>query len=445
MDRENYRRPADDYDSYGQAPSQRPAYSHTEEGGYGESAGRGSSSEPQQNGYQDYRGTRRTSRPEEGPARPPRKKRKRRGCLVAFLLALVLLFSSFGFLFVYVGNEINGKHATAVGTVIVEIPLNSGTEAIGNALQAKGLIGSALIFRAYVRFRQESPAFQAATFTLTGGMTYEEIIAVLTTPVDERETVMVTFPETRSAIRFAIICEDAGLCTREGFLAAANNIEAYADIPAISRLVDDFDPNTFMKAEGYLAPNTYQFYVDETPEEIVRKLYWQFDAVVTPFYEQMERQGLSLREAITLASIVEAEASGTTDENRRLVAGVFWNRLQNPEVFPHLGSEVTFWYLRDVVATYYDNDWRNIPPELFNAYHTEEHNPQARVGLPAGPIGAPSVLALEAALNPDTADGYYFFVTDLTGKYYFARTLEEHEANIREMERINNSLSGQAA
>ena len=96
-----------------------------------------------------------------------------------------------------------------------------------------------------------------------------------------------------------------------------------------------------MKAEGYLFPDTYEFYADETPHNIVRKLYEQFDKVITPeMYTRMDELGMSLREVITLASLVQEEAG--LPANQAGVSGVFHNRLKPDSPYPRMGSDVTW-------------------------------------------------------------------------------------------------------
>ena len=193
------------------------------------------------------------------------------------------------------------------------------------------------------------------------------------------------------------------------------------------------NPDRFMKCEGYLFPDTYEFFVDDSVYNYVDKLYAEFDAKVTPELRQRASDlGMTLEEAITLASFVQEEAGNAEDAR---VSAVFHNRLAEDSPYPRLESNASSYvqnpednnYIYNWIAPYYGG-WDNIPENIYNAYNTYELN-----GLPAGPISNPGIDAIEAALYPDEEylDGkYYFFVTDKNGVYYYAKTKAEHDANV---------------
>lgn len=399
------------------------------------------------------------------------------GCLVVFLVAIVLIGGLLFWGWRTLSSEISGKNATATGTVTIKVEQGDGGRSIGAKLKNAGMIGdkslfgfvdSDTIFRFYVRFGDSSAGFQQGTFELTPGMSYDEIIEALSEPPAARETVRVTFPEGRTVWQFGRVLEDAGLCTQEEFIKEANNIENYTDIAFFAYL--QWEDNTYMRAEGYLAPDTYEFYVDDDVETIVRRLYEQFNTNLESMtftsesgeeisvYEKMEERGLSLRETITLASIVEKEASGIPD-HKPAVARVFWNRLtmEGSNVPKTLGSDVTLYYIRDFISRDYDTSgyeetqwWKAVQdqnPDLFYAYYTGDDSLQPRVGLTAGPICNPNVDAIRAALEPANTvqDGdqtidlstKIYFLTDLYGNVYYADEYWEHEQNIATMNQMN--------
>ena len=159
-------------------------------------------------------------------------------------------------------------------------------------------------------------------------------------------------------------------------------------------------------------------------------------------YAALDQQGRSLHELITLASFVQEEAGNDQDSN---VAQVFLNRLAEGSPYPRLESNVSSYiqsdednnYLWNWVAPWYGG-WDAIPPEIVAAYDT-----YAREGLPAGPVSNPGLAAIQAALDPhpdEEAREAYFFVTDLTGRYYYAHTLAEHQANVRTAREVNRGL-----
>ena len=253
----------------------------------------------------------------------------------------------------------------------------------------------------------------------------------------------VTIPEGTTAIAIAQKMESAGLCTAEEFLKEANegDFSAYTFWQYVPE--DKDAPNRFMKCEGYLFPETYDFLKDDTVHNYVATFYAQFDAQFTKeMYAALKKQGMTLPELVTLASFVQEEAGNSQDSN---VAQVFRNRLAEGSPYPrlqsntssHIQSDADNNYLWNWVAPYYDG-WDNIPENILTAYDT-----YSCIGLPAGPISNPGLAAIKAALEPqpdEEAKDAYFFVTDLKGNYYYAHTLAEHNANCKTAAAVNKSL-----
>lgn len=369
------------------------------------------------------------------------RKRASRGCLIAFLVVLAIVVGVGLFFFFTIKSEIDGNKATATETVTMDVARGSSGRTIGAKLEEAGLISNANIFRFYTRFGSSNAVFQEGRFYLEPGMSYDEIIEALSQAPPPRETMNVTFPEGSTSMQFAAIVEEKGICTAAEFLEAANDLERYTDIDVIARILEEGqDPDTFMPSEGYLAPNTYNFFVDESAENVVRKLYEQLDAEMTAeVYARMEEQNLTVIQTITLASLVEEEAG--LPENQPGVAGVFWNRLQGDREGTDfdrrtMGSDVTFYYIRDWIARDYGGNYEDVPENLFYAYYSGDEDPKTREGLPAGPISNPSQTAIQAALYPEESN-YYYFLTDFYGTYYYATTFAEHSRNVDTMERMN--------
>ena len=159
-------------------------------------------------------------------------------------------------------------------------------------------------------------------------------------------------------------------------------------------------------------------------------------------YKELEKQELTLPEVITLASFVQEEAGNDQDSN---VAQVFRNRLAEGSPYPKLQSNTSSYvqsdadnnYLWNWVAPYYGG-WEDIPENIRNAYDT-----YTCTGLPAGPISNPGLAAIQAALAPQCDEEVrdcYFFVTDLSSHYYYAKTYAEHQANCQKAAEVNQSL-----
>ena len=369
---------------------------------------------------------------------------KKKGGAVKILLAVVLLLVlAAGAAGVFAYNEIhgNGKPGTEV---TVSIPQGSGVASIANRLKEAGVIRSTYLFRWYVGQKGAASKLQYGDFTLQkSACSYDAIIAVLSTYA-KAETVRVTIPEGTTAIAIAQKMEAAGLCSAEDFLKEANEGD-FSKYTFWQYVPDDVDaPDRFMKCEGYLFPETYEFLKDDTVHNYVATFYAQFDAQITDeMYAELEKQDMTLPQLITLASFVQEEAGNSQDSN---VAQVFRNRLADGSPYPRLQSNTSSHiqsdddnnYLWNWVAPYYGG-WDKIPENIVAAYDT-----YSCTGLPAGPISNPGLAAIKAALTPEpdeAAKNAYFFVTDLKGSYYYAHTLSEHNANCKTAAAVNRSMN----
>ena len=368
--------------------------------------------------------------------------RKKGGAGRILLVVLLLLLLAAGAAVLFAYNEIHGNGAPGSTEVTVSIPQGSGVAAIANKLKDAGVIRSAYLFRWYVGEKGAAAKMQYGDFELTTGSSYDALISTLS-QYAKAETVRVTIPEGTTAIAIAQKMEAAGLCTAEEFLKEANegDFSAYTFWQYVPE--DKDAPNRFMKCEGYLFPETYEFLKNDTVHNYVATFYAQFDAQFTAeMYAALKKQDMTLPELVTLASFVQEEAGNSQDSN---VAQVFRNRLAEGSPYPrlqsntssHVQSDADNNYLWNWVAPYYGG-WDNIPENILAAYDT-----YSCTGLPAGPISNPGLAAIKAALEPqpdEEAKNAYFFVTDLKGNYYYAHTLAEHNANCKTAAAVNKNL-----
>ena len=367
--------------------------------------------------------------------------RKKGGVWKILLVLAVLLALAVGGALLFARNEISGNGRPGT-EVTVSIPQGSGVSAIAQKLKDAGVIRSAYLFRWYVGQKGAASKLQYGDFTLQkSACSYDAIIAALSTYA-KAETVRVTIPEGTTAIAIAQKMEAAGLCSAEDFLKEAN--EGDFSKYTFWQYVPDDAPDRFMKCEGYLFPDTYEFLKDDTVHNYVATFYAQFDAQITEeMYAELEKQAMTLPELITLASFVQEEAGNSQDSN---VAQVFRNRLADGSPYPRLQSNTSSHiqsdddnnYLWNWVAPYYGG-WDKIPENIVAAYDT-----YSCTGLPAGPISNPGLAAIKAALTPEpdeAAKNAYFFVTDLKGSYYYAHTLSEHNANCKTAAAVNKSMN----
>ncbi len=354
-------------------------------------------------------------------------RKSNKGCFVLLGLFLVLLIAA-GVIGVGIINEIGGAK-TPGEAVTVTVEQGSGPARIANILKDAGVIRYPRVFRMYAKQQGAAGNLQYGEFALEQGMSYDAIIEVLTTTV-KRASTTVTFPEGITAIQFAQRMEEAGLCTAEEFLDVANNGD-FSQYDFWNQIPNDPE-HRFMKCEGYLAPNTYQFFNDDTVYNYVDKLYAQFQSEIPEeFTARAKELGMTLDQVVTLASFVQEEAGNAESAH---VSAVFHNRLAPGSPYPRLESNVSSYvqnpednnYIYNWIAPYYGG-WDKIPASIYASYNTYE-----LAGLPAGPVSNPGADAIRAALYPDQEyldAGYYFFVTDKNGKYYYGKTIDEHAAN----------------
>lgn len=255
--------------------------------------------------------------------------RKKGGALKIVLVLLVLLLVVAGGGVWMAKREIDG--GTPGEEVPVSIQQGSGVGTIANALKEAGVIKFPRLFRWYVGKQGAAAKLQYGEFTLAPGSSYDDLIEVLS-EYAKAESVRLTFPEGTTAIAMARKMEDAGLCTAEEFLKEANTGD-FSEYKFWQYVPDDKDaPDRFLKCEGYLFPDTYEFLKDDTVHNYVATFYAHFDKQITDaMYKQLDEQGMTLPELITLASFVQEEAGNDQDDN---VAQVFRNRLAEGSPYP---------------------------------------------------------------------------------------------------------------
>lgn len=369
-----------------------------------------------------------------------RKKRNNgpSGCLIVGIVLVILLALAVGGIWMWANTDIKGNRGEPVTEATVLVEMGSGPLTIGKQLQEEGIIKNAQLFRLYIKQKKLADTLQYGEFTLSSDQSYDAIIAMLQTTNQNRETVRVTFPEGIPAVQFAQRMEEAGLCTAQEFLDTANTGD-FSKFKFWSKR--DENPNQFMKCEGYLFPDTYDFFKDDTVYNMVAKIYGQFDSKITDeMYTQIEGMGFTLSEFVTLSSLVQEEAGGV--DHQADVAAVFLNRLKPDAIVSKLESNTSSYiknpddnnYLFNTVANYYGG-WENIPQEIIDNYDTYH-----KEGLPAGPISNPGIDAMVNTINYTKDSPYYFFVTDLAGKYYFGKTANEHAANCEAAWAVNATM-----
>ncbi|MEG2928971.1 MAG: endolytic transglycosylase MltG [Oscillospiraceae bacterium] len=347
--------------------------------------------------------------------------------ILAALLCVIVILACIGGYFAWdMSSDSKGKNLTEQ-EITIEVPKGSGANAVGKILKASGVIKNDLYFKLYVK-KNPVEGLQYGTFTMKKGMAYGDIIKTLTVVQDKRQTVSVTIPEGSTIIKFSKLVEEAGLCSAQEFIDTVESTDwsAYRFYQYVRE-----DVNKPFKMEGFLFPDTYEFFPDATPQQIAEKMVAHFDSMITDkMYEDMEKAGFNLQDIVTLASYVQEEAGDP--KNQGDVAAVFLNRLKPGSPHPKLESDVSYYYMREFIEPYLGVGRDKSPIEMQNAINTYNC-----VGIPVTPVSSPGIDAIMATIYPTENSPYYFFLTDLTGKYYYAKTYEEHAQNINTMKAVN--------
>lgn len=354
---------------------------------------------------------------------PKKRKKKKRGHghIIFGLLLSVFIISVSILAAVFILNC--SKEFLAIGKsdieLVIDIPMNSSTADIAEILYNEGIISNVDLFRFFSKFKGADGTYIAGTHTLSPKMDYNTLIEVLQEEAEnQRETADMVFQEGITLFEAAQKLEEKNVCNAEEFIKVFNAGGFGFDFEESVRV----SSLKFYKMEGYFFPDTYQFYVEEDPRVVAKKIYKNFDARITPdLYGRMRDLDMELEDVLTLASVVQAEAANTRD--MKLVASVFYNRLNNPDEYPLLQSDPTTNYVEEIIKP--NIEFKS--EAMFKAYDTYQG-----AGLPPGPICNPGLDAINAVLYPAESDYYYFCSNLETGEFFYAETLDEHNQNLVE-------------
>ncbi|MDD3193069.1 MAG: endolytic transglycosylase MltG [Oscillospiraceae bacterium] len=371
---------------------------------------------------------------------PKKKKKVKKQYRVGRALLLTLLFLGLSvylaFFAIHAFEDLTavnlfGGDRTSVEQMTVEIPEGASVGQIARILKESGTITEPLAFRLYVMLKQED-GFQSGEYILTDQMDYDSIIYALQAGTERTDVVEIMFPEGSTSTDIAQKLEENGVCSASDFLTALNG-SAYN-----YTFVENIPQNAlrFYKLEGYLFPNTHQFFVGESANSVVNRFLKDFNSQITDAMRtRMNELNLTLDQTLALASIIQKEASDP-DEMKN-VSEVYHNRLNNSDAYPNLQSDPTIYYVERVIK----KKIGIANQQMYDAYNT-----YVCAGLPVGPICNPGLDAIEAALYPAQHEQtYYYFVTDDAGTYYYAQTLSEHEANIAQADKVNKEVAASSA
>ena len=354
--------------------------------------------------------------------------------VLVILIGAAVTYGLFTFALNYVLQKyvmpVDSGDATPIEFVVQS---NDSASQIANMLysaggeEGHGLIANKAVFKIYVDFAGKANKLKAGTYILSRNMGIGQIVDILTEGNPPKQTLKFKIQEGHTILRILSSLKEAGLTVDETeFLALCNDREQYAKYFLETVPENTPEHTRDYMLEGYLFPDTYEAYIDADANAIISRMLSRFNEIFTASYvERAAELNMTIDEVVTLASVIEREASADTDFAK--VAAVFHNRLNKGQ---KLESCATLQYVH-----------KDQPPKL--EYTQEErsvksgYNTYLNSGLPVGPIGNPGKKAIEAALYPDETfieEGYLYFCTkdpnDENKELAFAKTYEEHQKNV---------------
>ena len=336
---------------------------------------------------------------------------------IIFLIIGVLLLGMFG-LYQY---QVSPTDKSSNAKVEVVIKQGMSTSQIASLLKKKYLIRDEFFFKVYMKLNRRD-SIKASTYYLSKNMSLDNISSLLEKGASNTD-ISITFKEGKTIKDYAKVLSETTNISEDEFLTKMKDKTYLTSLIKSYWFLTDaiLDSNIYYGLEGYLAPDTYNFKdKDVTVEEVIKTLLDQEEKNLSPYKDTLSK--MNVHEVLTLASISELE--GLKDTDRKLIVGVFQNRLSKGM---NLGSDVTTYYAFNQAMD------KDLTSEMFNTYNPYNTRSSAMAGkLPVGPICNPSKESILASINPTKSD-YYYFVADKNGNVYYTKTSSEHSAKVKEL------------
>lgn len=356
--------------------------------------------------------------------RKPVKKSSSVRSTYIFFIVVIVVSMALSIYAVFCMNDVLAITKTKSSvTVSLQEEVDSTSDAI-DILADKGLIKCKNFCKLFAKYREAyvGGPYQPGVYYLNGKMGLEGMLMTLQGDSSTSETVTLMFPEGSTLPEIVDKLVENDVCDRTALLSVINSTDfSYS-------LVSDLKAKEEVpyRLEGYLFPDTYEFYVGENASSVIKKFLANGDAKITDEdRKKAEKLGYSMYEIITIASIIQKEAG--SDEQMKTISSVIHNRLSDKTNFPSIGCQSTSDYITNFVGPSLSSTSAHTADYYLNYYSTDVTS--TVVGLPAGPICNPGMAAIEAALNPEDTSYYYFF-HDTKGNLYTAKTYSEFKEKI---------------
>lgn len=361
--------------------------------------------------------------------KPKKKRQGKRNRLIFWLLVFVLCITVMIVCFKISNNYVmrNYLEASQNSNIVIDdkdavefiVERGANTSKIAKALYDKGLIKNEKIFKLLSKINGFDGTYKSGTHIISSKLTYDEMMRALSNPA---ATAKITIPEGRTFTQIVDLLFAKGFIKdKQKFIQVANTGDF--DYDFIKEI-----PKRDNRLEGYLFPDTYEFDLNASEETIINKMLSNFNnKFKTSYREKISKLGedMTLDKVVILASMIEREAKEADD--RYLVSGVMYNRLRSKDAtLRKLQIDATVQYALLKTTGAYKERLLYEDLEINDPYNTYINE-----GLPPGPICCPGEASIKAALNPDTEDGYLYYVAtgDENGTHAFARTFAQHQAN----------------
>ena len=339
-----------------------------------------------------------------------KKGQRRRFTLwLAFVLITSAILAGVGWL---LANDMCSFNKAPVETTI-EITRDDNLNTIATKLHDEGLIKYKWFFKAFGRLRHAESRIGIGTYAVDSDMDYDALINRMSNKNASltANTVKISIPEGYNVRQIIALMDKYGVNTAEKLTDAAMNSDFNYSF------IDNNKKGDLTRLEGYLFPDTYEFFVDEDPTHALSRLLDNFNTKMSDeLMQKVEASGYSLNQILTIASLIEKETDGT---DQRDIASVIYNRLQKP-------SETAGLLQIDASLLYGLPDHTGAITNADKAVDTP-YNLYLHKGLPPTAIANPGSAALKAAMDPNDTD-YYYYALGTDGKHHFSKTLSEHNA-----------------
>lgn len=376
--------------------------------------------------------------------KPAKKKKKShlKGFLVTVLILLILLGAGGFFGLRYAESALQPVDPSSKQYMTVQIPDGSNAQEIGSTLEKSGVIKNGLVFTLYVKYKNYNE-LKSGYYNLQKSMSVEDVIKELQkggTPEPQEVTLAnLTIPEGYTLEQIAqtvgqLQGDFKEPLTAEAFLAKVQDetfiAQEVAKYPNLLASLPAKDSGVRYRLEGYLFPATFTIKESTTVESLIDEMLAAMDKNLSSHYATIKEKNLTVNELLTIASLVEKEGAKT--EDRKLIAGVFYNRLN---LGMPLQSNIAILYAEGKLGQNISlSDDAAIDTSIDSPY-----NVYTKVGLMPGPVDSPSLDAIESSINQTKSDYLYFVANVQDGKVYYSTTLEEHDRNVQE--HINSKLN----